>query len=123
MSLSELMAKNGYILIDFWASWCGPCRKAIPHVWELYREYPKELQVFSVSLDEKQEEWKKLWLRKNGMDAIAVCGRDVAGCGHGLSTLLDPYLVLLNPEGKVMCATNSVDDVINQLESALKIEL
>ena len=46
--------------------------------------------------------------------------RDVA-MGYRLSSI--PYLVLLNPEGKVMCATNSVDDVINQLESALKIEL
>ena len=43
--------------------------------------------------------------------------RDVA-MGYRLSSI--PYLVLLNSEGKVMCATNSVDDVINQLESALK---
>ena len=55
---------NKCVLVDFWASWCGPCRKAIPHVRELYRKYPKELQVFSVSLDEKPEEWKKAMAEK-----------------------------------------------------------
>ena len=119
--LSELIIKNKYILIDFWASWCGPCRKAIPHVRELYREYPEELQVFSVSLDEKQEEWKKAMAEEKMEWMQLRCAgemlRDVA-MGYRLSSI--PYLVLLNPEGKVMCATNSVDDVINQLENALK---
>ena len=119
--LSELMTKNKYVLIDFWASWCGPCRKAIPHVWELYREYPKELQVFSVSLDEKQEEWKTAMAEEKMEWMQLRCAgemlRDVA-MGYRLSSI--PYLVLLNPEGKVMCATNSVDDVINQLKNALK---
>ena len=119
--LSELMTKNKYLLIDFWASWCGPCRKAIPHVRELYREYPKELQVFSVSLDEKQEEWKKAMAEEKMEWMQLRCAgemlRDVA-MGYRLSSI--PYLVLLNPEGKVMCATNSVDDVINQLKNALK---
>ena len=119
--LSGLMAKNGYVLIDFWASWCGPCRKAIPHVRELYRKYPKELQVFSVSLDEKPEEWKKAMAEEKMEWMQLRCAgemlRDVA-MGYRLSSI--PYLVLLNSEGKVMCATNSVDDVINQLESALK---
>ena len=88
---------------------------------ELYREYPKELQVFSVSLDEKQEEWKKAMAEEKMEWMQLRCAgemlRDVA-MGYRLSSI--PYLVLLNPEGKVMCATNSVDDVINQLKNALK---
>lgn len=76
--------------------------------------------MFSVSWMEKLEEWKKLWQRRKGVEQLRCAGemlRDVA-MGYRLSSI--PYLVLLNSEGKVMCATNSVDDVINQLESALK---
>ena len=121
IKFSDVYKKHKLVLIDFWASWCGPCRKAIPHVWELYREYPKELQVFSVSLDEKQEEWKKAMAEEKMEWMQLRCAgemlRDVA-MGYRLSSI--PYLVLLNSEGKVMCATNSVDDVINQLKNALK---
>ena len=47
-------------IIDFYASWCGPCRGENPHVVEIYKEYhPKGLEIFGVSLDNNKEAWVK----------------------------------------------------------------
>ena len=56
-SLSDLKGK--VVLLDFWASWCKPCRMENPNVVRLYKEYnPKGFEVFSVSLDDNADRWK-----------------------------------------------------------------
>ena len=50
--------KNKYVLIDFWASWCAPCRKFNPELVELYRNHNSQLEIFSISLDTEIDAWK-----------------------------------------------------------------
>lgn len=81
VQLSSLKGK--VFLLDFWASWCGPCRMSNKHLIKLYSKYKdKGFEIFSVSLDEKQSDWKKAiakdritWMQgidKGGWDALAA---------------------------------------------------
>jgi thiol-disulfide isomerase/thioredoxin len=60
-SIVKLSALHGkVVLIDFWASWCAPCRAANPYIQKLYKQYKaKGFEVFAVSLDVKKEAWLK----------------------------------------------------------------
>jgi peroxiredoxin len=60
LPLSSKISKSKLLLIDFWASWCGPCRQENPNVVKIYKEYNKKgFDVFGVSLDENKEDWVK----------------------------------------------------------------
>lgn len=59
VKLSDIIAKNKFTLIDFWASWCGPCRREMPNVVAAYKEYNKKgFGIVGVSLDNDAEKWK-----------------------------------------------------------------
>jgi thiol-disulfide isomerase/thioredoxin len=57
ISLDDLTGK--VVLIDFWATWCGPCREALPHMQQIAKKFQRQpLVVFSVSLDSDEQKWK-----------------------------------------------------------------
>lgn len=95
--------KGKYLLIDFWASWCGPCRKAIPHLKEAYAKYKAQgFEILSVSIDRKETDWKKA-LNEEKMPWSQTCapnsGKDIMST-YQFSGI--PHLVLLDKDGKII---------------------
>lgn len=102
--LSEYCGKGNYVLIDFWASWCGPCRAEMPNVKENYEKYhPKGFEIVGLSFDSKDEAWKKgiadlgiTWINLSDLKGW----KSAAASTYGISSI--PSSLLVDPEGKVV---------------------
>lgn len=102
VKLSSLRGK--IVLIDFWASWCGPCRKENPNVVNVYNKYKaKGFEILGVSLDEDPERWKAAVL-KDGLTWKHVSDlkgwQSVAAQTYQVSSI--PFTVLLDKEGRII---------------------
>lgn len=64
VKLSSMIPENEYVMLEFWASWCGPCRGEIPHLRKIHDRY-KDFAIVSISLDEKEKEWQKAMKEEN----------------------------------------------------------
>ncbi len=103
IKLSSLRGK--YVLIDFWASWCAPCRKENPNVVKLYNKYKNDgFTVYSVSLDKNREAWKQaiasdglIW--PNHVSDLLMWDTPLVKT-YAFNGI--PHTVLINTEGKII---------------------
>lgn len=94
--------KGKYVLIDFWASWCGPCRKAIPEIKELYSLYKASgFEVLSVSVDTDNTAWRKAMSEEN-MPWPQVLSPDKNKTMVSFMIVGIPTLYLIDREGKIV---------------------
>lgn len=93
--------KGKYVLIDFWASWCGPCRKSFPHMRELYKMYKgNNFEILSVSIDKDRAAWLKAVGQENNPWLQVHDTKNVSQKGFAVAAV--PTCYLIDPQGKII---------------------
>ncbi|MBD8389506.1 AhpC/TSA family protein [Dysgonomonas sp. BGC7] len=122
VSLSDFAGKGKYTLIDFWASWCPPCRAEMPKLVELYGTYKnKGLEIVGISLDKTNEDWVK------GINTLKITWPQISdlkywdselAAAYGVNSI--PHLVLLDKDGKIIERGLNAEQVSEKLAEFLK---
>ena len=115
LSLSDYKGK--YVLIDFWASWCGPCRASFPAIAKLHDQYAGKLTIIGVSLDRGEAPWRKALDEEKCTWAQAWDQKGVAAKTYAVSAI--PLLVLVGPDGKIIGRYGKAD-VTDELKRLFK---
>lgn len=96
IELSEVLAGNKLMLLDFWASWCGPCIKEMPFIKTLHEEFKdKGLVVLGVSIDRGEEDWKKA-LARYDMPWQHIISQEI-GAKYYVNSI--PYTIIIDDKG------------------------
>lgn len=114
--------KGKYVLLDFWASWCGPCRAENPHVLKAYNRFKdKGFDVLAVSLDNNPDRWKKA-IKEDKLPWVQVSdlkqSKNEAASQFGVSGIPDNFLI--DPNGIVIARGLRGDALEKKLEELIK---
>ncbi len=120
LSVADVARNNKVVMIDFWASWCGPCKMEMPHVKAAYEKYKnKGFEILGVSLDHPGDSWEKAikswelpWLHISDLKAWKCEGAAL----YGVTAI--PATVLIQ-DGKIVARNLRGEDISRKLEELL----
>lgn len=122
IKVSDFVGKNKYTLIDFWASWCGPCHAEMPTVSRAYDEFrSKGLEIIGVSLDNNKSDWMKgisdlkmTWPQMSDLKGWECAGAQL----YGVRAI--PANVLVDQKGRIVAQNLRGENLIQKLSELLK---
>lgn len=128
LKLSEIN-KGSYVIVDFWASWCRPCRMANPGLVKMNSEYAGKkfknakngMKILNVSLDQNKDAWVNA-IKQDGLTWPNHIS-DLGGWGSGAAALYGvqyiPQAFLIDPNGKVIGKYGAAEEAENDLKNLL----
>ena len=118
--LSEVAGKGKVVLLEFWASWCGYCRRANPALVEVYKKFsPKGFEIFGLSLDRSKEDWQKAYAADKlpWLQYISQAMENGPADLYNVSGI--PFNVLIDGEGVIVAKGLDPDELSAKLAEML----
>jgi len=117
LALSALVGKTDFVLIDFWASWCGPCMHSLPELKAFYAKYKgSKLEILGVSLDDDRQAWvntiaskKMTWKHVSDLKGWRCEGSRI----YAVNSI--PCIILIDKKGKIVGRNLSIPEMDNLL--------
>lgn len=119
VNLRQTIAENQYVLVDFWASWCAPCRKEFGGIKKIYKQYKDSgLEVIGVSMDEDVSRWKEA-IKTDTIPWPNVLNHNkTAETIYGVQSI--PVNFLVDSTGKIVATNLRGEDLVNRMQKILK---
>lgn len=123
MALLEKTGNKRYSIIDFWASWCGPCRASFPHLREMYKQYGATINFISISVDQDEADWRKaLEEEKLPWEQFLATPETVRDTRKSYKLEGIPTFFIVSPDGRIIFSGHNSGELEWQLHKLFKEE-
>ena len=119
--LSDFVGKGNYVLVDFWASWCGPCKAEIPNLVKLHKKYKdKGLTVLVINISDKLDAFRQT-VKNYGIEypqlVIPSYAKENGAKIYGINSI--PHIMLIGPDGTILKRGLRGEDMMKYVEEAM----